>query len=58
VKKEHWLPPLVFLGVAVPVVLVLNMLDIGGDYRIWIALGAGVLATAVAQSRLKSGGPQ
>ena len=57
-KKEHWLPPLVFLGVSIPLVLALNMLDFGGEYRIWIALAVGALATAVAQSRLKSGGAQ
>ena len=57
-KKEYWLPPVVFVGVAVPLVLMLNMLEVGGEYRLWIALAAGVAATAFAQSRLKSGSPQ
>ena len=54
-KREYWLPPVIFIGVAVPVVLLLNMLEVGGEYRLWIALAAGVAATAIAQSRLKSG---
>ncbi len=52
-KREYWLPPLVFLGVSIPLVLLLNALEVGGDYRLWIALAAGALATAYAQSRLK-----
>jgi H+-translocating NAD(P) transhydrogenase subunit alpha len=33
-------------------VLLLNALDVLGEYRIWIALACGVAATAYAQSRL------
>jgi hypothetical protein len=51
-KRGLWLPPLVFVATAVPVVLLLNVLDVGSDYRIWIALACGVAATAFAQSRL------
>jgi hypothetical protein len=48
----------VFLAVSVPVVLLLNLLQTGADYRLWIALAAGALASAYAQSRLKARGEQ
>ena len=57
-KAQHWLPVAVFLGVSIPVVVLLNALDMGGEYRVWVALGAGALATAVVQSKLKSRGEQ
>ena len=43
--------PAVFLGTSVPTVL-LQVLDIGGDFRIVIAIGVGALATAIAQGRM------
>ena len=52
-KAQHWLPVAVFLGVSIPIVVLLNALDMGGEYRVWVALGAGALATAVVQSKLK-----
>ena len=51
-KPQHWVPVAVFLAVSIPLVLLLNAMNVGGDYRIWIALGAGALATAFAQSKL------
>ena len=51
-KTSHWLPPVVFMATAVPVVLLLNALDLADGFRVWIALGCGVAATAFAQSRL------
>ena len=57
-KTQHWLPVAVFLGVSIPVVVLLNALDMAGEYRVWIALGAGALATAVVQSKLKLRGEQ
>ena len=57
-KTQHWLPVAVFLGVSSPLVLLLNALDLAGEFRIWIALGAGALATAIVQSKLKSRGEQ
>ncbi len=51
-NPRHWLPPLVFLGTALPTVWLLHALDFGGEYRLFIAMGVGALATAVAQSRL------
>jgi hypothetical protein len=42
----------VFLATSVPTVLVLQHLQIGGEYRLWIAIVVGGLATAFAQSRL------
>ncbi len=50
-KARHWIPPLVFLGTALPTVLLLHVLDVGGEFRIFIALGVGAVATAWAQAR-------
>jgi hypothetical protein len=58
VKPQHWVPVAVFLGVSIPVVLLLNAINVGGEFRIWIALGAGALATAFAQGRLKRSGEE
>ncbi len=55
-KTEYWLPAAVFLGVSIPLVLLLNAFDVMAEYRVWIALGAGALATAAVQARMKSGG--
>ena len=50
--KRLWLPPLVFLAAAVPTVLLLHAAGIGGDFRLLIGIGVGVLATALVQARL------
>ena len=55
-KPTTWIPPVVFLATSVPALLIMQALEFGGDYRIWIAVGAGVLATAFAQSRLMAQG--
>lgn len=47
-----WVPPLVFVATAVPTVLALHRFELGGEYRIVIAIVVGAVATAVAQSRL------
>ena len=52
-KPHLWVPPAVFLAVSVPLVLLLNAIEVGGDFRIVIAIGVGALATAFAQSKLK-----
>ena len=57
-KTEYWLPAVVFLGVSVPLLMLLNELDLASEYRMWISLGAGALATALVQRRLKSRGEQ
>ncbi len=57
-KAQHWLPVAVFLGVSIPLVLLLNALGQAGEFRIWIALGASALATAIVQSKLKLRGEQ
>ena len=57
-KTPHWLPLAVFLGVSIPLLLPLNALHLASEYRVWIALGAGALATAVLQSKLKLRGEQ
>ena len=51
-KPQWWVPVLVFLGTSIPVILLLNWFQVGGDFRVWIAIAAGVLATAYAQKRL------
>ena len=53
-KPSTWLPPVVFLAASLPTVWLLNQFDVAADYRIWIALAVGALATAFAQSRLKA----
>ena len=52
-KPQYWVPPAVFLGVSIPLVLLLNAMDVGGEFRIVIAIGVGALATAFAQGKLK-----
>jgi hypothetical protein len=52
VKLELFIPAGVFLAVSLPVVWLLNALEMGGDYRVWIAIGVGAIATGYAQSRL------
>ena len=53
-RPQLWVPVAVFLAVAIPTLLVLHAMDWGGDYRVWIALIVGGIATAYAQSRLAS----
>ena len=53
-KPALWLPLAVFLGVSIPVVLLLQALNVNPDYRVWIALACGALATAVTQNRLQN----
>jgi hypothetical protein len=56
VKPQYWLPTVVFLATSIPTLLLLNAMQAGGDFRVWIAIAAGALATALVQSRLKSRG--
>ena len=51
-KPSAWALPAVFLAVSIPVLLALHALDTGGEYRLWIAIVAGALATALMQKRL------
>ena len=55
---QHWVPVAAFLGVSIPVVLLLDTMQFGGEYRLWIAIAAGALASAFAQSRVKRQGEQ
>jgi hypothetical protein len=52
IKPRLWLPPVVFVATSIPAVLVLQALGWGDEYRLWIAIGIGGVATAFAQSRL------
>jgi hypothetical protein len=56
-NAKLWLPLAVFLGVSIPLVLLLNLFNVAGEYRLWIALGAGALATALVQTRLQNKAP-
>ena len=51
-KPQLWLPVTVFLAVSIPLVWLLNALNVAGEYRVWLAIGAGALATGYAQSHL------
>ena len=50
-KASTWVPALVFVATALPVLLLLYAFDIAGEFRVWIALTVGMAATAFAQSR-------
>ena len=47
-----WVPPLVFVATALPTIWLLHHFDLGGEFRLLIAMAVGVFATALAQSRL------
>ncbi len=51
-NPRNWVPPVVFLATSLPTVLLLNQLDIANEFRLILAMGVGVAATAFAQSRL------
>jgi hypothetical protein len=52
-KKEYWLPSVVFLAASIPAVLLLQYLGWGGDYVLLLAMGAGALATSFVLPKLK-----
>ena len=58
-KPELWVPVTTFLAVSMPLVWLLNALNVGGEYRVWLAIGAGAIATGWAQNRLagRAAGP-
>ena len=49
-KASSWLPAAAFLGTSVPTVLLLNQFQVGGDYKVWIAIGVGVVQMNEAAS--------
>jgi hypothetical protein len=51
-KPQLWLPVTVFLAVSIPLVWLLEALGVSSDYRVWLAIAAGALATGATQSRL------
>jgi hypothetical protein len=53
-NSPTWILALVFLAVSIPLVLLLQLLQLGGEFRLLIAIGAGVAAAGFAQSRLAS----
>jgi carbon starvation protein CstA len=57
-KPQHWLPLLAFLATSIPVVLLLNVFDVGGEYRLWMAIGVGALAAALVNKKLSARGSE
>ena len=55
-KPQLWLPVVVFLATSIPTVLLLNALDIGGEFRLWIAIGVGAVAAGLANAKLAARG--
>ena len=51
-KLQSSVLPAAFLGLSLPVVVLLGALDFGGEFRLLIAVAAGGAATALAQSLL------
>jgi hypothetical protein len=51
-KPQLWLPVTVFLAVSIPTVWLLEAAGVGPDYRVWLAIAVGALATGYTQSRL------
>ena len=51
-KPQLWLPVTVFLAVSIPMVWLLEAVGVNSEYRVWLAIGAGALATGYTQSRL------
>ncbi len=51
-KPQLWLPVTVFLAVSIPLVWVLEAVGVGSEYRVWLAIAVGALATGYTQSRL------
>jgi hypothetical protein len=51
-KPQLWLPVTVFLAVSIPLVWLLEALGMDSQYRVWLAIAAGALATGLTQSRL------
>ncbi|MEK0419004.1 MAG: hypothetical protein RI949_3010 [Pseudomonadota bacterium] len=57
-KPHVWVPPVVFLITALGALFLLRAADLGGDYRVWMAMAAGMLVTALVQSKMKVRGDQ
>ena len=51
-KLQSWVLPAAFLGLSLPVVVLLGALELGGEFRLLIAMAAGAAAMALAQSLL------
>ena len=57
-KPQHWMPVVAFLATSIPVVLLLNAFSWGGEYRLWIAIGVGALASALVNRQLAARGSE
>ncbi len=52
-KKEYWLPSVVFLAASIPTVYLLQYLGWGGDFVLLLAMGMGALATSFILPKLR-----
>jgi hypothetical protein len=52
-KKEFWLPSVVFLAGSIPMVYFLQHMGWGGDYVLLLAMGTGALASAFVMPKKK-----
>jgi len=50
--KQIWLPATVFLGISIPVALLLQWLDFGGDYKLILAILAGGVPVQFLYARM------
>jgi hypothetical protein len=51
-NSSLWVLGLTFIVVSIPAVLLMHYFNVGGEFRLMIAMGLGALATAVVQGRL------
>jgi len=58
VKALQWAPAGAFLAVSLPVLMLLNLLEWGGDYKVWLAIALGVIASGVVMGRLGRQAPK
>jgi hypothetical protein len=50
--KQIWLPATVFLCISIPVALLLQWLDFGGDYKLILAILAGGVPVQFLYARM------
>ena len=51
-KKQLWMPPALFLAIAVPVGLLLMHFNLGGDYQLILAIVVGGVPVQFLYARL------
>ncbi len=48
-NSSMWILAATFIAVSIPAVLLMHFFNVGGEFRLMIAMGLGALATAVMQ---------